>query len=170
MCCYRSSAPKSTELDDSMQMLLLHPFSAPNPRHTNSITYEAMFHTYSHTTVQLGFGRFVHANQTGIPGYPALRLDQGRLSRDPRRLRPSLRPTRCLRRHQRYYASIRHPAAHRSHRSGLPCDPTPLPTKQRKRQGFSSSDDIRANMIRSPTPAVPVRSRQVDRTGVAFGY
>lgn len=37
-----------------MQMLLLHPFSAPNPRQTNSITYEAMFHTCSHTTVQLG--------------------------------------------------------------------------------------------------------------------
>lgn len=35
-------------------MLLLHPISALNPHHANSITYEAMFDTCSNATVQLG--------------------------------------------------------------------------------------------------------------------
>src|SRR5215212_10606988 len=55
-------------------------------------------------------GRVVHPNETGVPGAPALCLDRLRPARATLWLEPSLRPARVLRRHQRYYAPIRHPA------------------------------------------------------------
>ena len=59
-------------------------------------------------------GRVVNPNEMPVQGSPALRLDLRASVRAPQWSGPSLRPARCLRRHQRYYTPIRHPAEHRA--------------------------------------------------------
>ena len=56
------------------------------------------------------FGRVVHPDEMIWKIGPTLCSVPQFLVRVPHQSRPSLRSTRCLRRHPRYYASIRHPA------------------------------------------------------------
>ena len=66
---------------------------------------------------------------------------------------PSLRPARFLRRHQRYYAPIRHPAVPKEWPLVVPRPSPPPVTSRSTQQGFSGSHDVCACMIWSPTPA-----------------
>ena len=66
--------------------------------------------------------------------------------------RPFLRQARCLRRHRRYYASIRHPASPLM-APVIPRQKRPLATTRRQKQGFLGSNAILACVMWPSTPA-----------------
>src|SRR4029077_9884246 len=65
------------------------------------------------------FGRITHSSKIGWQGSPAPCPVLRFLARVPHQSGPSLRPTRFLRRHRRYYSPIRHPATHKEWPSRL---------------------------------------------------
>src|SRR5260370_16789658 len=98
-------------------------------------------------------GRLIPPGEIGRQDDPALGPVPCLLTGVPHQSGPSLRSARCLRRHRRYYAPIRHPAVPEERPPVVPW-PTPPPVTSRStRQGFSGSHDFCARMIWSPTPA-----------------
>jgi hypothetical protein len=114
-------------------------------------------------------GRIVHPDEMRMQGFPALRLDLPVLARGPQWSGPSLRSARCLRRHQQYYAPIRHPTAHRALPPVLPRQTSAPVTSRSMRWGFSGSHAIPANVTWSPTPAARALLASCAALGVAFG-
>ena len=100
------------------------------------------------------FGRVVHPDEMIWKIGPTLCSVLQLLVRVPHQSRPSLRSSRCLRRHLRYYASIRHPADHSLPPPVFPRRASPPVTYGSRRQDFSGSHDFLVHMIWSPTPAV----------------
>jgi hypothetical protein len=99
-------------------------------------------------------GRVVHPNEMIWKIVPTLRSALQFLVQVPHQSGPSLRSTRCLRRHPQYYAPIRHPAGHSLLPLVFPRQASPPVTYWSNRQDFSGSHDFPVHMIWSPTPAV----------------
>ena len=83
---------------------------------------------------------------------------------------PSLRTTRCLRRHLRYYAPVRHPHTPEATAMVFPRRLPPAVTARRAHPGFPGSDGVRAYMMRSMTPALPDETHLHAPPGIAFGH
>ena len=111
-------------------------------------------------------GRIVHPQQVRRQACPVLPP----LRRAPLPSGPSLPTARCLRRHLRYYAPIRHPNAHETTAAIFPRRWSPAVTCCRAHPGFPGSDDILAYMMWSMTPALPDGARLRAPPGVAFGH
>jgi hypothetical protein len=78
------------------------------------------------------FGRLVHPLQIARQAIPALPP----LCRAPRLSGPSLRSTRCLRRHRRYYTPIRHPAPYEIGAPVIPRSLSPAVTSLQSTAGL----------------------------------
>ena len=81
--------------------------------------------------------------------------------------RPSLRHARSLRRHQRYYASIRHPASSFM-APVIPRHQRPPATTQRQKQGFLGSNAIHTCVMWPSTPAERLRLAIDGAARIAF--
>jgi hypothetical protein len=105
--------------------------------------------------------------ESGWQRCPALCPVSRLLARVILRSRPSLQHARCLRRHQRYYASIRHPAFSFM-ALVIPRHQRPPVTIQRQKQGFLGSNAIHTCMMWPSTPAERLRLATVGAARVAF--
>jgi hypothetical protein len=90
--------------------------------------------------------------ESGWQRCPALCPVSRLLARVVLRSRPFLRQARCLRRHRRYYTSIRHPASPLM-APVIPRQKRPPATTRRQKQGFLGSNAILACVMWPSTPA-----------------
>ena len=106
-----------------------------------------MVHQRSESGLTRPSGRIVHPQPVRRQAAPALRPVLPPRQRAPLPSGPSLLTTRCLRRHLRDYAPIRHPNAPQATAAVFPRRWPPAVTCRRAHPGFPGSDDLLACMM-----------------------
>ncbi len=116
--------------------------STQPPERSLQRSHVHMVHQRSESGLTRPSGRIVHPQPVRRQAAPALRPVLPPRQRAPLPSGPSLLTTRCLRRHLRDYAPIRHPNAPQATAAVFPRRWPPAVTCRRAHPGFPGSDDL----------------------------